>query len=291
MGQFQTLAAALEAAGLVSTLKGAGPFTVFAPTDEAFAQLPAGTVESLLEPDNGGYTDSSRQVQPSVALSSYHPTGVKDREVGMEQSIKLGRRQLLFGGSASLACGLAKPGILRASTRPVFTYGVQSGDVDATGGMVWTRVDRPARVFMEYDTTGRFTDPVRVPMLDALPEGDLVVKRLLDRLPPDQEVFYRFQASLRFPQRASGRCWPSRDWRTKDERRTCPAAGLGARVPGDRTAVRLKLCPLLVPAQRQRAEALQPLGGEPHPLGAAEDGLDQIQHQGAVLPAPLCCAA
>jgi uncharacterized surface protein with fasciclin (FAS1) repeats len=51
-GQFQTLAAALEAAGLVETLKGAGPFTVFAPTDEAFAKLPAGTVETLLEPEN-----------------------------------------------------------------------------------------------------------------------------------------------------------------------------------------------------------------------------------------------
>jgi uncharacterized surface protein with fasciclin (FAS1) repeats len=51
-GQFKTLAAALEAAGLVDTLKGAGPFTVFAPTDEAFAKLPAETVESLLEPEN-----------------------------------------------------------------------------------------------------------------------------------------------------------------------------------------------------------------------------------------------
>ena len=51
-GQFKTLAAALEAAGLVDTLKGAGPFTVFAPTDEAFAKLPAGTVESLLKPEN-----------------------------------------------------------------------------------------------------------------------------------------------------------------------------------------------------------------------------------------------
>jgi uncharacterized surface protein with fasciclin (FAS1) repeats len=51
-GQFQTLATALEAAGLVETLKGEGPFTVFAPTDEAFAKLPAGTVESLLEPAN-----------------------------------------------------------------------------------------------------------------------------------------------------------------------------------------------------------------------------------------------
>jgi uncharacterized surface protein with fasciclin (FAS1) repeats len=51
-GQFETLAAALEAAGLVATLKGTGPFTVFAPTDEAFAKLPAGTVENLLKPEN-----------------------------------------------------------------------------------------------------------------------------------------------------------------------------------------------------------------------------------------------
>ena len=51
-GDFKTLAAALNAAGLVETLKGPGPFTVFAPTDEAFAQLPAGTVENLLKPEN-----------------------------------------------------------------------------------------------------------------------------------------------------------------------------------------------------------------------------------------------
>ena len=51
-GSFKTLATALEAAGLVNTLKGPGPFTVFAPTDEAFAKLPAGTLEDLLEPDN-----------------------------------------------------------------------------------------------------------------------------------------------------------------------------------------------------------------------------------------------
>lgn len=47
-GSFSTLLAAVEAAGLVETLKGAGPYTVFAPTDEAFAKLPAGTVEALL---------------------------------------------------------------------------------------------------------------------------------------------------------------------------------------------------------------------------------------------------
>ena len=51
-GDFNTLVAAVTAAGLVDTLKGPGPFTVFAPTDAAFAKLPAGTVESLLLPEN-----------------------------------------------------------------------------------------------------------------------------------------------------------------------------------------------------------------------------------------------
>jgi len=51
-GSFKTLAAALQAADLVTTLKGTGPFTVFAPTDDAFAALPAGTVENLLKPEN-----------------------------------------------------------------------------------------------------------------------------------------------------------------------------------------------------------------------------------------------
>jgi transforming growth factor-beta-induced protein len=51
-GTFNTLATALQAAGLDGTLKGKGPFTVFAPTDEAFSKLPAGTVESLLKPEN-----------------------------------------------------------------------------------------------------------------------------------------------------------------------------------------------------------------------------------------------
>ncbi len=51
-GSFKTLVAAVQAAGLVDTLKGPGPFTVFAPTDAAFAALPAGTVETLLKPEN-----------------------------------------------------------------------------------------------------------------------------------------------------------------------------------------------------------------------------------------------
>ena len=51
-GRFTTLVAAVQAAGLVDTLKGEGPFTVFAPTDDAFAKLPAGTLDELLKPEN-----------------------------------------------------------------------------------------------------------------------------------------------------------------------------------------------------------------------------------------------
>ena len=53
-GKFNTLVAAVKAAGLVNTLKGDGPFTVFAPTDAAFSKLPKGTLESLLKPENKG---------------------------------------------------------------------------------------------------------------------------------------------------------------------------------------------------------------------------------------------
>ena len=62
-GSFKTLVAAVKAAGLVETLQGKGPFTVFAPTDEAFAKLPAGTVEDLLKPENK---------EKLVAILTYH---------------------------------------------------------------------------------------------------------------------------------------------------------------------------------------------------------------------------
>ena len=79
-GQFKTLAAALKAAGLVDTLKGPGPFTVFAPTDAAFAALPAGTVENLLKPENR---------KKLVAILTYHvvPGRVTAAQVaGMESA-------------------------------------------------------------------------------------------------------------------------------------------------------------------------------------------------------------
>lgn len=80
-GSFNTLAAALEAAGLVETLKGEGPFTVFAPTDEAFAKLPEGTVEMLLLPENK---------DKLVAILTYHvvPGEVTSGEVVKTDSAK-----------------------------------------------------------------------------------------------------------------------------------------------------------------------------------------------------------
>ena len=80
-GQFNTLVAAVKAAGLVETLKGDGPFTVFAPTDEAFAKLPEGTVENLLKPENKDQL---------VAILTYHvvPGTVKSGDiVGKKASV------------------------------------------------------------------------------------------------------------------------------------------------------------------------------------------------------------
>ena len=73
-GKFNTLVAAVKAAGLVDTLKSQGPFTVFAPTDEAFAKLPAGTVETLLKPENK---------QKLVSILTYHviPGAVKSGDI------------------------------------------------------------------------------------------------------------------------------------------------------------------------------------------------------------------
>ena len=80
-GSFKTLVAAVKAAGLVETLKGKGPFTVFAPTDEAFAKLPKGTVEDLLKPENK---------DKLVAILTYHvvPGAVKAADVVKLKSAK-----------------------------------------------------------------------------------------------------------------------------------------------------------------------------------------------------------
>ena len=89
-GSFKTLTAALDAAGLVETLKGKGPFTVFAPTDEAFAKLPEGTVKSLLKPENK---------QKLTAILTYH---VVAGNVKAADVIKLSSAKTLNGQSVTI---------------------------------------------------------------------------------------------------------------------------------------------------------------------------------------------
>jgi len=89
-GSFKTLAAALKAAGLVDTLKGKGPFTVFAPTDEAFAKLPAGTVENLLKPENKAQLTAilTYHVVPGAVMAS-QVTSLKEAKTVNGQSLKI----------------------------------------------------------------------------------------------------------------------------------------------------------------------------------------------------------
>jgi uncharacterized surface protein with fasciclin (FAS1) repeats len=90
-GSFKTLAAALKAAGLVETLKGDGPFTVFAPTDEAFAKLPEGTVENLLKPENKGqlvdiltYHVVSGNVPSKTAVTLDKATALNKKDIALK---------------------------------------------------------------------------------------------------------------------------------------------------------------------------------------------------------------
>lgn len=116
-GQFKTLAAALEAAGLIDALKGAGPFTVFAPTDEAFAKLPAGTVESLLRPEN-------KEKLKAILLYHVVPGNVTARKV-----VRLNGRSLktLQGGSIEVS---TKHGVRVDNAK------VTQTDVKASNGVI-----------------------------------------------------------------------------------------------------------------------------------------------------------
>lgn len=115
-GTFQTLAAALTAADLVTTLKGDGPFTVFAPTDAAFAKLPAGTVESLLKPEN---RDKLR------AVLTYH---VVPGSVRAEQVVKMTSAKTVNGQSVSIKSG--KSGVMVGSAK------VTATDIAASNGVI-----------------------------------------------------------------------------------------------------------------------------------------------------------
>ncbi len=90
-GSFNTLVAAVKAAGLVDTLKGDGPFTVFAPTDEAFAKLPEGTIEMLLKPENK---------QKLADILTYH---VVSGQVKAKDVVKLDSATTVQGGKVHIA--------------------------------------------------------------------------------------------------------------------------------------------------------------------------------------------
>jgi uncharacterized surface protein with fasciclin (FAS1) repeats len=115
-GQFNTLAAALDAADLIATLKGDGPFTVFAPTDEAFAKLPAGTVESLLKPENRDQL---------VAILTYH---VVSGKVMAKDVVNLSEAKTVNGSDLSIKVMDGKVRINDAT--------VVAADVAASNGVI-----------------------------------------------------------------------------------------------------------------------------------------------------------
>jgi alkaline phosphatase D len=109
-------------------------------------------------------------------------------------TLKLSRRRLLATG-ASMAAGayanLAMPRVSRAADRPLITHGVQSGDVNVDGGVVWARADRPSEMMVEVSTTDTFSNVRVLPPVAALPETDFTAKLLLEQLPSGQDIFYR----------------------------------------------------------------------------------------------------
>ena len=115
-GKFNTLVAAVKAAGLVDTLKGPGPFTVFAPTDEAFAKLPAGTLETLLKPENKAKLQS---------ILTYH---VVQGKVMAQDVVKLSSAKTVEGRSVSIQT--ANGGVM------VNNAHVTQADIEASNGVI-----------------------------------------------------------------------------------------------------------------------------------------------------------
>lgn len=115
-GSFKTLAAALKAAGLVEALKGEGPFTVFAPTDAAFAKLPAGTVETLLKPENR---------ERLTAILKYH---VASGRVFSNDLSSIGKIETLQGGKLTP--------VIKGGKAMINDATVAAADIDASNGVI-----------------------------------------------------------------------------------------------------------------------------------------------------------
>jgi uncharacterized surface protein with fasciclin (FAS1) repeats len=115
-GSFNTLVAAVKAADLVDTLKGTGPFTVFAPTDEAFAKLPAGTVENLLKPENKAKL---------AAILTYH---VVPGKVMAADVMKIKEAKTVNGQSVAVKAGKGSVMINNAK--------VAKADIETSNGVI-----------------------------------------------------------------------------------------------------------------------------------------------------------
>ena len=114
-GSFGTLVAAVQAAGLVDTLKGDGPFTVFAPTDDAFAALQEGTVEDLLKPENK---------EKLIAVLTYHVVPGKVMSTDLSNGMKVATVQ---GSEATI---MTEGGVM------IDAAGVVSADIEASNGVI-----------------------------------------------------------------------------------------------------------------------------------------------------------
>jgi uncharacterized surface protein with fasciclin (FAS1) repeats len=122
-GDFTTLVAAVQAAGLEDTLRGEGPFTVFAPTDDAFAALPAGTIETLLEDPAGDLTD----------ILTYHvvPGAVPAADV-----VELEGEAVTTVNGAAITIGVADDGSVTLTDAAGNDVAVVATDIQASNGVI-----------------------------------------------------------------------------------------------------------------------------------------------------------
>src|ERR1700759_3046277 len=107
------------------------------------------------------------------------------------RQLHISRRRFLATAAAAGVGTIAMPYLSRAADRPAITHGVQSGDVGADGGVIWSRADRPSQMMVEVATTESFKDARKLPPINALPESDFTAKMLVDELPGGQDIFYR----------------------------------------------------------------------------------------------------
>ncbi len=146
-GSFNTLVAAVQAAGLAEALSGEGPFTVFAPTDEAFAKLPAGTVESLLKPENK---------DKLAAILKYH---VVEGRVYSPDAVAAGKAKTLQGGALKI--------MVDGSAAMINNAKLLKTDIDASNGVIHV-IDS---VLLPPDSGQAATSPKKM-LESALAQGD-----------------------------------------------------------------------------------------------------------------------